>query len=109
MKFRKVSLKGLLSEIGELPSEWMDERAKEVVEGIREVVQALRTKGSPPSRADFEEMFRHHTSFLDICRLFIGLGQEPVAHMICDALGGSRMTWSRLRALAAQQPEQSRR
>src|SRR5207245_11199998 len=67
-------------------------------------VRQLRRLKRAPNRRDLEEALDADSAFLDICRLFLGVGQEPAAHMICDQLGGSRMNWSPLRRLAAQDP-----
>lgn len=105
MKFKKVNLATLLEELTELPSDWMDDTARDLVQDIRRSVKKLRQLKRAPTIIDFEQAFKKDPTFLDVCRLFLGKGQEPVAHMICDELGGSRMDWSRLRRLASEEPE----
>lgn len=104
MQLDKVTLEELLGELGELPSEWMDEKAQALVAHIRVSLGRLRALGRAVTEQDLAEELRVDPRFLDICRLFLGKGQEPAAHLICEALG-SRMSWTKLRALARQQPE----
>src|SRR5581483_7187414 len=73
--------------------------------GISETVSDLRNLKQKPTAKDLEYMFREDPNMLDVCRLFIGKGQEPVAHMICEKLGISSANWSRLRAIAKHDPE----
>lgn len=104
MRFEKITLDVLLAEFEELPSEWMDDLARELVTHIKLSVSSLRGLGRPITSDDLTERLRENPSFIDVCRLFLGKGQEPVALMLCDQLGGGSMNWSRLRRLAQQQP-----
>jgi len=104
MKFERVELTTLLEELTELPSDWMDDAARDRVHRIRGSVKRLRELKRALTTTDLEEAFETDPAFLDVCRLFLGKGQEPVAHMICDELGVERMNWSRLRHLASQEP-----
>lgn len=105
MHFEKVRLEVLLGELAELPSDWMDAQAAELVEQMRISVETLRRLGRSVTTDDLTAALRETPEFLDVCRLFLGKGQEPVAHMLSDQLGGRSMTWSRLRSLAHQAPE----
>ena len=105
MQFEKLSLQDLLSELGELPSHWMDDVARDLVSRIGSTVGHLRGLGRPVNTGDLSSLLAEDPSFLDVCRLFLGKGQEPVAHLLCDELGGARLTWSRLRSLAGQEPQ----
>jgi len=82
----------------------MDDVARELVQYLRTSVRGLRRLRGPPTEADLERAFEADGQFLDVCRLFLGKGQEPVGHMICDQLGGRRMTWARLRTMASREP-----
>jgi hypothetical protein len=57
------------------------------------------------TRQDLADELREDARFLDVCRLFLGTGQEPAAHMLSDAIEGPRMSWNKLRAVAHQSPE----
>lgn len=104
MKFQKIGLDELLGELGELPAEWMDPQAREVVAEVRSATQSLRELKRPISESDLASLLKEDPNFLDVCRLFLGKGQEPVAHLLCSELGEGSMTWARLRKIAAQQP-----
>jgi len=104
MKFPKLHLEEVLRELAELPSNWIDEKGRALVDEIRRSVEGLRKLKVKPTATVLEAALAENAAFLDVCRLFLGKGQEPVAHMLCDQLGESSMTWSRLRGLAAQDP-----
>ncbi|MBN1909558.1 MAG: hypothetical protein JW818_07465 [Pirellulales bacterium] len=105
MEFTKLNLHGMLDELVELPSDWMDEAAHALVGQIRASISHFRQLGRSLTTEDLEAALAETPTFLDVCRLFIGQGQEPVAHMICDQLGGPRMTWQRLRRMATREPK----
>ncbi len=105
MQFQKVTLEKLLSELTELPAEWMDELAQKVVDQLRLSVGALRNLDRPVSASDLAEQLQESDTFLDVARLFLGKGQEPVAHMLCAELAEGSMTWTKLRRLAKLEPE----
>jgi hypothetical protein len=102
MKLMKISLEQLLGELSELPSDWVDDAARDLIQCIHRSVQRLRRLKRIPTQEDLEEAFESEPAFLDVCRLFLDKGQESVAHMICDILGGRRMGWQRLRRLASE-------
>lgn len=104
MQLDKVTLEELLAELGELPAEWLDEKAEALVAYIKSSLGRLRALRRVVREQDIAQELREDPRFLDVCRLLLGKGQEPAAHLLCDALG-SRMSWTRLRALARQQPE----
>jgi len=105
MQFDKISLDDLVGELAELPSDWMDDQARELVVHIRQSVEELRLLGRPIQAADLADALRDDVQFLDVCRLFLGKSQEQAAHLLCDQFGGRRMNWGRLRSLARQDPE----
>lgn len=104
MKFPKLDLETVLGELTELPSDWIDDKGRALLDEIRRSVEELRKLTVKPTVAVLEAVLRENAAFLDVCRLFLGKGQEPVAHMLCEQLGETSMTWSRLRGLAAQNP-----
>ena len=103
MRFGILNIETVLSQLEELPADWMDETGRTFLEQVPVCVKHLRELGRTPTLKDVEECLQEHAAFLDICRLFLGKGQEPTGHMLCDELGGERMTWSRLRKLATQE------
>ncbi len=88
MKFQKIGLDDLLGELGELPAEWLDAQAREVVAEVRSATQTLRGLERPISESALASLLRDIPNFLDVCRLFLGKAQEPVAHLLCSELGG---------------------
>ena len=103
MKFTKVTLAEILAELAELPSSWMDETARQLVESIDETLACLGDK--KPTREALSLEFIRQPNFLDICRLFFGQSQETVAHRICEQLGSGSMGFVRLRSIAQKEPE----
>ncbi|MDQ6799351.1 MAG: type II restriction endonuclease [Acidobacteriota bacterium] len=106
MKFAKIGIDLLLTELAGLPSEWMDDEARRVVPLIPLIVQRLRDAGPEIAPNILAEMLSEEPSTLDILRLLTGEGQEPMAHRICDALGGKRRGWTALRSLTAREPDE---
>lgn len=104
MQLDKITLEDLLLELEELPSEWMDEKAQALVAHIQISLARLRALDRVVTKGDLAEELRQDARFLDICRLLLGKGQEPAAHMMCEALG-TRTSWTKLKALARQDPE----
>jgi hypothetical protein len=104
MHFDKVALDELLAELSELPAEWMDEQAAALVTHIKLSVDALRALGRPVTTDDLAAALREKPEFLDVCRLFLGKGQESVAHMLCGQLGGQHLGWTALRKQAGRDP-----
>lgn len=105
MQLDKVTLDQLLGELSELPADWKDKAARELLEQLPASVGSLRDLGRPPTAADLAGCLRESPLFLDIARLFLGKGQETVAHMLCAELGESSMGWSKLRSLAKRDPD----
>ena len=104
MKFEQVTLESILNSLCELPADGMDETAHALLDQVRDSVRALRALRHKPTNEDFEAALARNPMFLDVCRLLLGKGQEPAAHILCDQLGGKRRTWSYLRSLASQDP-----
>lgn len=104
MRFEQVSLNDLLGEIRELPSDWMDEKAREVVAQIQLSGRELRKAGQEITAEDLTRLLEGNGEFLDVCRLFLGKSQETVAHEISDHLEGGRMGWPGLRSMARKEP-----
>lgn len=103
MKFTKVTLGEILAEIEELPSSWMDETARQLVDSIDATLMSLGDK--IPTVEDLVDEFRREPNFLDVCRLFFGHSQETVAHTICASLGCGSAGFAKLRNLAQREPE----
>ena len=95
MRFAKVTLEGLLSQFAELPADWRDAAARELLDSIEVSVRALRALRRPPTTEDLEAFLRADPGFLDICRLLLGLGQEPAAHVLSAELGPGSLTGRR--------------
>jgi hypothetical protein len=104
MQFQNITLEDLLGELAELPADWMDDFAKEVVVQLRISVGALRGLGRPTSAEDLADQLRESDKFLDVARLFLGQSQESVAHTLCAELSTESMTWPKLRRLGKQDP-----
>lgn len=104
MQLSKISLDDLLGELVELPADWMDEVAAGLVAHVKLSLERLRGLGRPVTAADLAAELREKREFLDVCRLFMGQGQETVAHLLSDQLG-KHMGWTPLRNLAAREPE----
>lgn len=102
MKLTKVTLGEILLELEELPSSWMDETARELVESIDETIASLGNK--IPDQEDLRLEFLRQPNFLDICRLFFGHSQETVAHMICAGLACKSTGFVNLRKIAQKEP-----
>lgn len=102
MKFDKVTLGEVLLELGELPSSWMDETARALVDSIDETLNLLGTE--LPTQEDLAKQFTRQPNFLDICRLFFGHSQETVAHTICQKLSCKSANFGKLRKLAQKDP-----
>ncbi|HEX7153183.1 MAG TPA: DpnII family type II restriction endonuclease [Thermoanaerobaculia bacterium] len=106
MKFKKIGLDVLLSEIADLPSEWMDDEARHLVAGIPAVLERLRTIGPALDATGLATVLKEEPLALDVLRLLAGEAQEPMAHRICDVLHGKRRGWGALRALARKSPDE---
>jgi hypothetical protein len=104
VKFTPVHLAPLLAEIAELPEGGTDELSTRVVAAIPPCLERLRERVQPLTAGDLEQEFRANPVFLDVCRLFIGRAQEPVAHEICAHLGLSSGHWSDLKKAARRDP-----
>jgi hypothetical protein len=109
LNFEKVSLEALLDELSELPADWMDGSARDLVGDVRAAVGRLRAIDRPIAEDDLSALLRERGSFLDVARLFLGQGQEPVAHRICAEMKAPSMTWARLRGVAYREPERMAR
>lgn len=106
MKFNRIGLDVLLAELADLPSEWMDDEARRVVAEIPAVISAFRSVGPDITDQDIARLLATQPLALDVLRLLSGEGQEPMAHRICDALGGKRRGWTALRSLARAKPDE---
>lgn len=105
MKFKKITLEALLQEIAILPSDWKDEVAGNLLREIEKIVSDLRQLKSTPTLKDFEKMLAQNPSFLDVSRLFLGLGQEPASHLICEKLGKATLNWPSLKSFSIKNPK----
>jgi len=52
VRFAKVTLEGLLSQFAELPADWRDAAARELLDSIEVSVRALRALRRPPTTED---------------------------------------------------------
>jgi hypothetical protein len=104
LKFSPVHLATILAEIEELPEGGVDHLSAQVVAEIPACLERLRRRVQPLTAIDLEHEFRTNGVFLDICRLFIGRAQEPVAHEICAHLGRSSGNWGDLKKVARRDP-----
>jgi hypothetical protein len=104
LKFTPVHLAPLLAEIAELPGGGTDPLSAQVVAAIPPCLERLRQLAQPLTAGDLEQEFRTNPVFLDVCRLFIGKAQEPVAHEICAHLGRSSGNWADLKKSARRDP-----
>lgn len=105
MKLEKITLDSLLDELNELPSDWMDDRARDVVALVKVASEELRHAKRPITSGVLAGLLGRDPDFLDVCRLFLAKSQEAVAHELSDALGGESMGWARLRSHARKEPE----
>ena len=106
MKFKKIGLDLLLTELADLPSEWLDDEGRRLVSEVPVVIEHLRALGATIDAVTLATLLRERPLALDVLRLIAGEGQEPLAHRICDALGGKRRGWSSLRSLARRKPDE---
>jgi hypothetical protein len=104
MRFTKVGLDLLLGELADLPSEWMDDEARRLVAEIPAMVERIRAVGPLLDESALTRLLAEQPLALDVIRLLAAEGQEPMAHRICDALGGKRRGWVALRSLARKHP-----
>lgn len=106
MRFAKIGLDLLLAELADLPSEWMDDEARRLVAAIPALIERIRGNGPSLDAAALVTLLREEPLALDVLRLLAAEGQEPMAHRICDAVGGKRQGWNALRSFARKNPEQ---
>jgi len=106
MRFTKIGLDLLLAELADLPSEWLDDEARRLVAQIPAVVERIRAIGPAIDAISLAQLLAEQPLALDVLRLLAGEGQEPMAHRVCDALGGQRRGWTALRSLARKKPEE---
>jgi hypothetical protein len=106
MKFKRIGLDLLLSELADLPSEWLDDDGRRLISEVPVVIERIHAIGPTIDEASLTTLLREHPQALDVLRLIAGEGQEPLAHRICDALGGKRRGWSALRSLARRKPDE---
>jgi len=104
LQFSNVGLDDLLGELSELPSDWMDDKARGVVAEIGASARELRKIAETATADDLERLLDANSEFLDVCRLFLGESQETFAHLLSDHLEGRRVGWPGLRTLARKKP-----
>lgn len=87
MKFTKVGLQQLLSEVVELPAEWLDDAGREVLMAIRASMERLSTEGAGASSGEtVRECLGSIPRFLDVCRLVLGVSQDTLATNVSEEL-----------------------
>jgi len=69
----KLRVSDILNQIERIPSEWVNDVGKEVVESIREVCSFLIDNGV--SEKTLEYILRENKYALDVMRLMLGLSQ----------------------------------
>jgi hypothetical protein len=104
MDFQKITIEILISELGELPSDWMDPTAHKLVQLLMGSVARLKRLKRPVSTEDLTSLLEEAPTFLDVCRLFLGKGQETVGLSLCQELGITPVNWARLRSMAKSDP-----
>ena len=105
MKFDKIQIDDLIGALCELPCDWLDEKGESLLKHVRSSVAQLRRLKRKPTAKDFEAYLREDCTFLDVCRLFMGVAQEPAAHLICEHLQMRNASWSGLRSLCKRAPD----
>ena len=105
MEFAKLAIESIIHDIAELPGDWMDDKARALVEEIQSSVQRGSALRRGPTVGDLEVALKERRGFLDVCRLLLGVGQEPAGHLLCTKLGLTSMSWSALRRLGKQDPK----
>lgn len=106
MKFPQVDLEVLSNSLIELPSTWMDDTAIQLLEEIELEVPYLRSLGRPMNSKELEVRLSENPVFVDLCRLFLGEGQDPVANKLREPLGLRSLTWDRVRRIARKNPHE---
>ena len=106
MKFTKIDLDLLLSELTEISSEWLDDEGRRLLSAVPAIIERLRELGPVVDGAAVAALLKEFPPALDVVRLIAGEGQEPMAHRLSDALGGKRRGWTALRSLAHRKPEE---
>lgn len=106
MKFKKVELDLLLTELSDLPSEWLDDESRRLIGQIPAILDRFRALGPAITVSDLTTLLEEEPLTLDVCRLLTGRGQEPMAHDICGALGLTSGNWKALRARTRRHPEE---
>lgn len=100
MKFSKVDLSQILSEIRELPSQALDEQGAKVIEALPRCVGALQSAATEElSSASVELLITQQPCFLDFARLVLGISQDAFATRASEILNGEdkrRVTWNQL-------------
>ncbi len=105
MKFKKVDLETLLSEVRELPADWLDDLGRELVKSVSSSVKHLRIVRDNLEINYVANLLRKDPLFIDVCRLFFGEGQETVAHKMADQLGLKSIDWNKIRKIVKTEPE----
>jgi DpnII restriction endonuclease len=104
LKFSKVDLPQILSEIRELPSQSLDEQGAKVVEALPQCVMALRAAGLEELSPELlTPMITEQACFLDFARLVMGISQDAFATQASELLtdvNKRRVTWNQLETMA---------
>lgn len=105
MEFRKIVLTDLLDEIDQIPVDWRDDVAHELIQGAGRIVKRLKRSQNHIQKNDLKDLFLNEPMFLDICRLFLEMSQDAFVNEISAQLGQDRVSWPRLKALGRSEPE----
>lgn len=104
MKFSKVDLQQILSEIRELPAQALDEQGAKVVEALPHCVAALQaTDPQELNEKTLAPIIKHQPFFLDFARLVLGISQDAFATHASELLTGGnrrRVTWNQLETMS---------
>jgi hypothetical protein len=104
MEFPRIEIQSFLPKIVALAGDWMDDQAVALMDEVHRSIRRLRKLKKTLVAEDIEVMLRDNGMFLDVCRLFLGKGQESVAHLLSEKLNIRGAAWSALRRLATKDP-----
>lgn len=74
----KITLNDILSQIERIPSEWLNEVGRKVINATPRILEALEKEGI--DRNAIEKLLREHKYALDVFRLILGLSQDEMVN-----------------------------
>lgn len=72
----KITLEELLQQIERIPSEWLDELGREVIDTVPKIVKELKEEGV--NKGTVEKLLHRYKYALDVFRLMLGLSQDEI-------------------------------